>query len=185
MSLAKIKLDESSTRLDFDVSITGASGQPEARFIIDRGDLAVSFPCEMANESIIVDINSVGKIFAAGEYKARLEVIIENKLYKPMEDTIVFEPGVAITMAPKVTNVIKESVKISGVKVNVINEDLLRKAQAATIIAKSLHYIPEGNESPEEIIKNALASDKAMSKSQLTTLKEMLDLAEEVGVKVK
>lgn len=183
MSLAKLKLDE-STSLDFDVSITGASGQPQARFVIDNNGYSVSFPCLMVNEHLIVDINHVGKMFTAGEYKARLEVVIENKLYTPMEDTIVFEPGVAISMQPKVLTVVKESVKIGGLKVKTLNEEFLRKSQAAVIIAKALQYIPEKSETPEQIIKNSLALDRDLNKNQLETLQEMLTLAEEVGVKI-
>ena len=183
MSIAKLKLDE-CVNLDFGCSITGAAGQPQARFIIENKDYHVSFPCEVVNETMSVKVDNMSKLFSAGEYKARLEVVIENKLYTPLQDTIVFEPGVAINMTPKIQNVVKESVKVSDVKVNVINEDILRKAQAATIIAQSLNYVPKENESPESIVKMAIESTNSVSKEQLKTIQEMLVLAEEVGIKV-
>jgi hypothetical protein len=184
MTIASIKLDE-STKLDFGVSITGTGGRPEARFVIDHKDFSVSFPCKQTNEGMEADVQGMSKIFAPGDYTARLEVIIENKLYVPLIDKITFQPLVQIkSQAPSVTPM-KESVIVGKVTINhnEINESELRRTQAATIIAQSLNYKPEANETPAEIIENAVNSVEKMTPDQIETLQQMLKLAEDVGIK--
>jgi hypothetical protein len=127
----------------------------------------------------------MSKIFAPGDYTARLEVIIENKLYVPLIDKITFQPLVQIkSQAPSVTPM-KESVIVGKVTINhnEINESELRRTQAATIIAQSLNYKPEANETPAEIIENAVNSVEKMTPDQIETLQQMLKLAEDVGIK--
>jgi hypothetical protein len=122
------------------------------------------------------------KIFAAGTYDAHLEVVVENKIYRPLSDKIEFEPSVMVTGNSASYSPLKEEIKVESVVVNVINETMLRRVQAATMIAKSLHYVPESTESPTEIIEHAIDSVKEMSTEQIGTLKEMLKLAESVGI---
>jgi hypothetical protein len=61
-----------------------------------------------------------------------------------------------------------------------IEESNLRKFQAATIIAKTVKYVPEENESPEEIIKHSLesADNIQLTKEQKETLSNMVKLSE-------
>lgn len=183
MSIAKLKLDE-STKLEFGVSITGADGKPEARFVIDGKDFSVSFPAKQTSEGVEVEIQGLKGIFNAGEYNARLEIVLENKIYTPLIDKIEFEPSVAISTNSKVLAPVKESVKVAKVTVKKteINEELLRKTQAATIVAKALRYQPQPNQTPREIINSALESVENLTNEQVETVREMLKLAEEVGV---
>jgi hypothetical protein len=182
MSIAQIQLDE-STKLDFGVSITGADGKPEARFIIEGKDFDVSFPATQTQEGVEVDIKGLKSIFTAGEYNARLEIVLENKIYTPLIDKIEFLPSIQIS-TNSVKTPVKESVKVSKVVVTkaVVNENELRKTQAATIIANSLHYHPTENQTPAEIVNSALAQSGPLTNEQIETVKEMLDLAESVGI---
>ncbi len=181
MSIAKLKLDE-STKLDFGVSITGTDGKPEARFVIDGKDFSICLPCKPTNEGVEVDIPNLKNIFTAGEYSARLEIVIENKIYTPLIDKIEFEPSVAIKTESKAP--IKESIKVEKVTVKkqVVNEDQLRKTQAATIIATSLGYTPTENQTPKEIVNSALSQASNLTNEQIETVREMLALAEAVGI---
>lgn len=61
-------------------------------------------------------------------------------------------------------------------------ENELRKTQAATIIANALHYHPSENETPYEIVSSAIAHSGPMSEEQVEIVKEMLDLAESIGI---
>lgn len=180
MSLAKIKLDDGA-KLNFGVSITGAGGVPESRFIIEHTDFSVSFPCTPTNDGVEANIRGLDKIFSAGTYKARLEVVLENKVYRPLEDTIEFEPSVSITSKTSRVSSLKEDAVIK-VQTTVINEDILRRTQAATIIAQSLHYVPESSETPAEIINHALEKTTSLTTDQKNTLDQMLNLAESVGI---
>jgi hypothetical protein len=65
-----------------------------------------------------------------------------------------------------------------------MNENFLRKVQAATIVAKTLGYEPKEGESPAEIIKTALAFQPDLTEEQKKTLREMLKLSESMGIEV-
>jgi hypothetical protein len=64
----------------------------------------------------------------------------------------------------------------------ILNEDLLRKTQAATIIAKALNYNPSVGETPTEIIERALINTPELTPTQAKTLQEMLKLVESFGI---
>ncbi len=66
----------------------------------------------------------------------------------------------------------------------ILSENLLRKTNAATIIAKSLGYTPAEQESPEKIIKTALALKPELNDEQKTHLQELMRLAESIGIEV-
>ena len=180
--ITQIKLDE-STKLEFGVSITGADGVPQARFIIEGSDFSLMFPCKQVNENVEVKIPELKKFFKAGEYSARLEIILDNKLYTPLTESILFEPTIEIASTVKPVK-LRESVKVSSitVKKSELNEHLLRKTQAATIVAQALHYVPEKGETPAEIIEHAIEQSPPMTPEQTKTLNDMLDLAESTGI---
>lgn len=183
--LTTLKLDEGA-KLEFGVQITGASGNPDARFIIEGEKYSILIPCRSVNEGIEVEIPALKGLFNAGEYSARLEVVIENKLYTPLNESIVFEPSVAIESKIKPVTV-KESVKIGKITVKrdpVINENLLRKTHAAMIIAKSVGHQPDGGDSPEKIINQSLkkVDAKKLSSEQIKAIQDMLKLAEDTGI---
>ena len=187
MSIASLKLD-TPTKLSFAVAITGASGVPEARFIIENQGFNISYPCLQTNEGVEVEISGLKNILKAGDYQARLEIVLENKLYVPLRDVITFEPTVEIAAAAPVKEV-KESVVMGKVTVKVatpvaasLDETFLRKTQAAMIIAKSLHYKPSPSESAQQTIDSAIEQSGPMTPAQIETLKEMLKLAESVGI---
>lgn len=189
MTIATLKLDTPST-LTFDVAITGASGIPEARFIIEDKEFSISYPCFQTNEGVEVEIKGLKNILRAGDYQARLEIVLENKLYVPLRDVITFEPTVEIA-ASKPIKQLKESIVMGKVTVKVtesipapINETFLRKTQAAMIIAKSLKYTPQQNESAQDTIDLAIKNSGPMSPIQVKTLGDMLKLAESVGVNI-
>ena len=183
MSIARLKLDE-ATKLEFGVAITGADGKPEARFVIEGKDFSVSFPARQVNEGVEVEIQGLSKIFTAGEYNARLEIVLENKIYTPLIDKIEFEPSVEIQTKSSVVKPVKESVTVAKVTVkkSELNEEQLRKTQAATIIAQSLGYTPAPNATPKQIVDAALESVTSMTAEQIATVKEMLQLAEDIGI---
>jgi HAMP domain-containing protein len=77
----------------------------------------------------------------------------------------------------------KESIKVQAVTIKKpIDENLLRKTQAATIIAQSLHYNDISGKTPEQVINSALEEAGELTKEQIETVQEMLKLAEEVGL---
>jgi hypothetical protein len=83
--ITQLKLDE-SVKLEFGVSVTGASSTPNARFIIEGKEFGILLPCTPVNENVEVQIPVLKNILPAGEYSARLEVVIDNKIYTPLQE---------------------------------------------------------------------------------------------------
>ena len=182
--ITQLKLDE-STKLEFGVSVTGADSTPTARFIIEGKEFSIMIPCRNVNESAEVEIPVLKNIIPAGEYPVRLEVIIDNKIYTPMHEQMVFEPCIEIATKSKPVQAIRESVQVAKVTVKKsVNENILRKTQAATIIAQSLGYHPEENETPRDIIEHAIEQAGEMSPENAATVEEMLRLAESTGIDI-
>lgn len=181
MSIAKLKLDE-STKLEFGVQISGAEGKPQARLVIEGKDFNVSYPCHpMSGGGIDVELGNFKNIFPAGEYPVRLEIIIENKIFVPFEDTIILEPSVEITSKPKAVTEIRESVKVENVNVQVISSDQKRE-KIARLIAEALRYDASEGQKPEDIINESLANRGRMTKDQSSLVANMLKAATEANI---
>lgn len=182
--ITTLKLDE-STKLEFDVAITGTSKQPEIRFIIEGTKFSTMIPCKQVNGSVKLEIPPMLGTLQEGKHDVRLEVVIDGKLYTPLKESITFSAPVAVTT--KTAPVVKtEVVEITSSDIAQVDESYLRKVQAATIIAQALKYEPGMNESPAEIIQHSIEQNVGeMTPSQIETVNEMLNLAESVGIDVK
>lgn len=194
MSVAKIKLDE-STKLEFGVQITGAEGKPNARFVIEGTDMSVSYPCHrMSGGGIEVEIGNLKNVFPAGEYPVRLEIIIENKIFIPYEDTIILEPNVHVTSKPTGIKEVKESVQVGKVVVKpqpkadktpakeVVSEQrtVARKQHAiAQSIAGLLAYEPVRKQSAKSIVNESLKARGVVSKMDHHNLLKLLKEAKQ------
>lgn len=197
MSVAKIKLDESA-KLEFGVQITGAEGKPNARFVVEGTEMSVSYPCHrMSGGGIEVEVGNLKNIFPAGEYPVRLEIIIENKIFTPFEDTIILEPNVHVTTKPQSVKEVKESVQVGQVVVKpqpkaekkpakeVVSEQrtLARKQQAiAQNIASLLHYTPVRKQSAVSIVNESLKSRSIVGKMDHHNLLKLLKEAKTTGI---
>ncbi len=65
-----------------------------------------------------------------------------------------------------------------------LDEEFLRKVQASYVIAGALDYNPGKDESPTEIISNAIRNCGGLTLEQTDTVQEMLDLAGKLGIHV-
>ena len=194
MSVAKIKLDESA-KLEFGVQITGAEGKPNARFVVEGQDMSVSYPCHrMSGGGIEVEVGNLKNVFPAGEYPVRLEIIIENKIFVPFEDTIILEPNVHVTTKPQSVKEVKESVQVGQVVVKPqpkaepkeqISEQrtVARKQNAiARNIADLLRYEPVRKQSAVSIVNESLKARGVVSKMDHHNLLKLLKEAKQNGI---
>jgi hypothetical protein len=183
MSIAKLKLDE-KRKIEFSLSITGADGAPVSRFIIEGKDFSLSFPCQQTNEGVEVEIGDLKKVLEAGEYPVKLEVIIDNKIYTPCQDTIVLEQNVEVQTVPRISATTVESVKLDKIEVRpALNEEKDAKIKIATLIAKSVGYSPSDKDNASSIIENSISSVHNYNKDKMKTLLKMLEIAESAGIK--
>lgn len=193
MSVAKIKLDESA-KLEFGVQITGAEGRPTARFVIEGTDMSVSYPCHpMSGGGIEVEVGNLKNVFPAGEYPVRLEIIIENKIFIPYEDTIILEPNVHVTSKPEAVKEVKESVQVAQVVVkqqpSTAREQISEQRTAARkqlkiaeSIAELLRYQPVRKQRPVSIVNESLKSRGIVSKMDHHELLKLLKEAKTNGI---
>jgi len=183
MSIAKLRLDE-STKLEFGVEISGAEGKPKARFVIEGKDYSISYPCHpMSGGGIDVELGNFKNMLPAGEYPVRLEIVIENKIFVPFEDTIVLEPTVEITSKPKAVREIKESVKVEQVSVTAVKKNnTAKQMKIAGLIAEALDYTPSKEQTPEEIVNESLSNRKPMNEKKGRLVAEMLKAANEAEI---
>jgi len=139
-----------------------------------------------SNEGIEVDVAGLKNILPAGEYPVRLEVVLENKIYTPMQDTIILEPVVEINTKTKVASQIKESVKVVGkvsvTKKPVITEAMQRQIEAATDVAAALQFAPSLDMNPVQIIEAALGTVEELPRAELINLEKLLMKAEALGL---
>lgn len=196
MSVAKIKLDE-STKLEFGVQITGAEGKPNARFVIEGTDMSVTYPCHrMSGGGIEVEVGNLKNVFPAGEYPVRLEIIIENKIFIPYEDTIILEPNVHVTSKPTGIKEVKESVQVGKVVVKPqpkaeaptkeqISEAPTRARKQNAIaknIASLLNYEPVRKQSAVSMVNESLKGRGVVSKMDHHNLLKLLKEAKQNGI---
>ncbi len=185
--ITNLKLD-TGTKLEFGVQITGADSRPEGRFIIEHKDFSIMLPCKQIGEGMEVEIPPMKHVLQAGEFPVRLEIVLDNKIFTPLSESIVFEPAIEIETKQKQVKQIKESVKIVGAvtvkSTPIINENLLRQTQAATVIANSLGYSSASDETPQQVIENALIASGPLNRDQIETLTSMLDLVSGTGLEI-
>lgn len=181
MSIAKIKLDE-DVSLEFGVAITGASGSPQSRLVIEGKDFAVSFPCKEVTGGVAAHVTNLKHVLPAGEYPVRLEIVVENKIYTPFQDTIILEPTVEVTTKPAARASVKESIVVDkAVLVNTVTttEDQKRVASALAALVK---YIPEHTQTPQQIIAGVMHRIDDGVAHDPVALRQLLRLAEQVGI---
>lgn len=185
MSIAKLRLDE-TTKLEFGVSITGATGQPETRLVIEGKNFSIVYPCKPTNEGVEVKINELKNILPAGTYPVKLEVVVENKIYIPFEDNITLEPPIEVSSKSKAAVVeIKESIKVDKVVVKEHSSPSQDRMKVAAVIAQLTGYKPNLEESPQSIIENSMMRSNTVRGSAIHVLNEMVKLAREVGLIVE
>lgn len=175
--ITKIKLDE-SMKLEFGVSVSGAEGKPESRFIIEGKDFDILVKANQVGENFIVDVPQLKGILESGEHPTRFEVILDGKLYTPLRENMMFAPAVKIRTESKQ---LIEAVKIT-VNRSELSDDLAKKIKVASTIAESFGYNPAPNETPVQIINSTLLKNKSLSKEKTAILTEMLMVAKSVGV---
>ena len=97
MTIATIKLDETA-QLEFDIQVSGMSDKIEStRFVIEGKDFDIICKTDITPEgSSRVHIPRLKGLFESGIHQARLEVIIDNKVFVPLRETIEFETLVEV-----------------------------------------------------------------------------------------
>ena len=113
MILDKLQLNEQQI-ITFGISVFGTTESPSSiRFVIEGKEFDVICRCKQVGEDLQVSIPPLKGIIEAGEYQTRLEVIIGDKIFTPLKESIEFNPLVEF-------GVVKKNKRISeGVEIKV------------------------------------------------------------------
>ena len=93
----ELKLDEDNEVL-FRVAVEGTKEPASVRFVCENGDVSYMFKGTSGEEPGEVKINvpPMQKQLAEGTYSSRLEVLIENKYFSPIQLNVRFKKGVSV-----------------------------------------------------------------------------------------
>ncbi len=133
MILATLSPEETH-ELKFDLKIAGTKSEPEdIRFIIESQEFRdekvqdlFSIICRAVRkeDSVVVYIPKLLTLFRSGSYRARLEVVLENRLFTPFSETIVIEEPISVSTITKPTLTTESVIDINkiSVVVDILNE---------------------------------------------------------------
>ena len=130
--------------------------------MLERGDFSYAFSGKVSDEGeVSVVIPSLKKSLSEGTYKARLEVLVDDRIFMPLEFDANFKQSLKVT-AEAVTRVQKATSKASAVMISspkVENKKVIKESPPKETRAKS---------------KSKIDVSK-LSKSQMKQLVEMLE----------
>jgi hypothetical protein len=140
MSDIDFLLDEEN-ELTFSLKIEGTRpATAQCRLVIENKEISLVFDADSYDgEEVSVVIPALGHVLKEGEYNMELEVIVEDKFFKPLTLVGNFEKSISIVAetVKKKKEVLKPQVSLSGVKVNrkptaVKNKSVAKKSQKSS-----------------------------------------------------
>lgn len=115
MSLAKIEqIDE--TKLLFDVDVSGTKEDvSEYRVVIENEEYSLMIKGKKTGEGIEVTVPKLKGILSEGVYTTRLEIIIGDRIFKPLTEVIEVLPNIELKVENKTVEKVEpeENIKIT------------------------------------------------------------------------
>ena len=92
MSSIDLSLDNNN-EITFQVNIEGSSpALPSCRFLIEGHEMSFAFPGEIEKDGTVnVSVPPLEKVLREGSYKSGLEVIVDDRVFVPLEVEVNFE----------------------------------------------------------------------------------------------
>lgn len=117
MILSKLQLDEES-ELEFSMQVFGTTEQTsDVRFVIEGEDFDVVLHGIYENGNVKVKVPKMKHVMTPGVHECKIEVILDGKVFSPLNESIEFETLVEFDVKKTKTEKIKESVKVEPIKV--------------------------------------------------------------------
>jgi len=130
MSNIDLLLDEEN-ELTFALKIEGTRpATAQCRLVLESEDMSLIFNSDTYNgEEVSVVLPPLGHVLKEGQYNMNLEVIVEDKFFKPLELIGNFEKSISIVAETviKKKEVLKPQVKLSNVSVRSRKKTMLRQ----------------------------------------------------------
>lgn len=170
-----ITLDsEESNELAFRLKVEGADSPAKVRLVCEHGDMSFMFAGKGTSEEGVVQfiVPQMKNKLQEGTYPARVEVLIDNRYFVPVEFQMQFKKTMqvfaeSVKVAPAVT---KTDVRVSAVPVVVKTS---KQAQQAPVTQRP---VVVENSKPAQQVTNQTAQQQASS-----TLKEKFSRGKETA----
>lgn len=105
--MLQLKLDEQS-EITFDLEIAGSQEKPtDIRYIIESANFNVVCKVDIDATGFKVKVPRLKNILESGIHNSKLEVVLENKLFTPIQETIMFEETIVVQAIPKQETVVE------------------------------------------------------------------------------
>ena len=90
---------DTDNELNFMVKVEGSRpGDSSCRFFLEGVEMSYIFPGNIDQSGeVSVNIPSMNKLLREGVYKSKLEVVVEDRVFVPLEMNINFEKSVRVT----------------------------------------------------------------------------------------
>lgn len=142
MILTKAKLDEAH-ELSFGLSVMGTAAKAEnVRFVIEGKEFDISIPCTRNGDDVTVSIPKLKGILESGNYDVRMEVVVDGRIFTPLNESIEFEPLIEFDVKKGKAESIKEGVRVT-LKTPSVSEDSKDKVKMRSPLEESLRKMME------------------------------------------
>ena len=124
MLLAQLELNEAA-EVEFGIEIHGTTEKTsDIRFVIEGPDYGIQCKCREENGTITALIPKLKGILPAGQFEARLEVVLDGRYFMPLQESIEFKPLVEFDVtSAKARPQVEAKVNTTAVKVRVLEND--------------------------------------------------------------
>ena len=134
MSSIDLLLDEEN-ELTFALKIEGTRpATAQCRLVLENKDMSLIFNSDTYNgEEVSIVLPPLNHVLKEGQYNMSLEVIVEDKFFKPLELVGNFEKSISIVAeaVTKKKEILKPQVKLSNVKVKSSQRRVVKKEEPA------------------------------------------------------
>ncbi|MDB4337531.1 hypothetical protein OAA09_00775 [bacterium] len=161
MDVIDLHLDNDNELL-FKVVVEGSRpADSECRLMLERSDFAYSFSGKVSDDGeVSVRIPSLKKSLSEGSYKARLEVLVDDRIFVPLEFNANFKQSLKVTA---------ESVSKSSKKTSSASAVILSSTQPKKNIVKEVRT---------EETKKKKSSNIDVSKLSRNQMKQLIEMLE-------
>jgi hypothetical protein len=134
MSSIDLLLDEEN-ELTFALKIEGTRpATAQCRLVLENKDMSLIFNSDTYDgEEVSIVLPPLSHVLKEGQYNMNLEVIVEDKFFKPLELVGNFEKSISIVAeaVTKKKEILKPQVKLSNVKVKSGQRRIVKKEEHA------------------------------------------------------
>ena len=149
MQSVELHLDEEN-ELSFKVSVEGSEGMDVGcRLVVENEDYSLSFSGAATNDGeILVIVPSLSKVMKEGNYPARLEVLVDDRLFVPLQLSTKFKQSLSVTAESVSSPKRKPSVSASA--------SLLSSATSKTVLENKAEKDSKNSRMSREEVRDML-----------------------------